>query len=108
MPFTTVCRKEELAEGQQRLFRVGKRTVLMVWPAGREVRAYRGRCPHADVPLETASLEGCDVVCNIHGWRFDAGTGRCNVPGRAELKPYPLREEAGSWLVDLPLAPRSV
>ncbi|MBA3802486.1 MAG: MBL fold metallo-hydrolase [Acidimicrobiia bacterium] len=40
------------------------------------------RCPHRNADLsvfgEIQTVDGCDqVVCTLHGWRFDAETGRC-------------------------------
>jgi len=33
-----------------------------------ELKAYRGRCPHADLPLSDASFNGQTVTCPIHQW----------------------------------------
>ena len=41
-------------------------------------------CPHRQADLaEFGVLENDEVVCTLHGWRFDARTGRCrNARGR--------------------------
>lgn len=41
-------------------------------------------CPHRQADLaEFGVVEGGDVVCSMHGWRFDGATGRClSVAGR--------------------------
>lgn len=39
------------------------------------------RCPHRSVPLSTGKVQGGDLECPYHGWRF-AGDGHCtHIPG---------------------------
>jgi cytochrome P450/nitrite reductase/ring-hydroxylating ferredoxin subunit len=40
-----------------------------------QVRVYEGRCPHQGTLLGEGSLEGDDLVCRAHGWRFAVDTG---------------------------------
>jgi cytochrome P450 len=42
---------------------------------GGEVRLYEGRCPHQGTLLGEGSLEGNELVCRAHGWRFALDTG---------------------------------
>lgn len=50
------------------------------------------RCPHAG---DTVELEDGELVCPMHGWTFEAGTGRChNVPS-ARLASYPVEVRNG-------------
>lgn len=102
MPFTAVCRKDDVAEGAMGLFQVGKKSVLVVWPRGGELKAYRGRCPHADMPLAPGCFDGQRVMCSIHQWGFDGGTGKCVTHAHhATLHPYPVLSEGDEILVDL-------
>jgi toluene monooxygenase system ferredoxin subunit len=101
MAFVAVCKMEDLREGEMSLFRVNRKSVLLVWPKEGEVKAYRGRCPHQDVPLETASFDGTKVVCGFHQWCFDARTGAGIQPKACSLKPYPLRLEQGELQVEM-------
>jgi phenylpropionate dioxygenase-like ring-hydroxylating dioxygenase large terminal subunit len=78
---------------------------------GRDGRAFalRDICPHRGIPLSCGRLDGNEVECCYHGWRFDA-TGRCTaipslVPSqdldisRIGVKAYPLREVQGNlWI----------
>jgi len=85
------------------LFQVGKKSVLLVWPVDGEIKAYRGRCPHADMPLTDAEFDGATVTCVLHRWGFDAANGKCvthmNVSNR--LHPYGLRIDGDEIQVDL-------
>ena len=36
------------------------------------------RCPHRDADLAAfGEIDGCELVCTLHGWRFDLDTGKC-------------------------------
>ncbi len=41
------------------------------------VFAMRDNCPHRGVPLSGCRFDGEFLECPYHGWRFEAGTGRC-------------------------------
>ena len=102
MAFTVICNKDALAEGAMGLFQVGKKSVLLLWPKGGELKAYRGRCPHADVPLTDATFNGATVTCPHHAWGFDAVSGKCVTHlVRNALHPYELRVEGNEIQVDV-------
>ncbi len=105
MAFVSVCEQSALQEGQMLLVRSGKRSVLLVWPQGGQVVAYRGRCPHQDIPLDNASFDGKVITCHHHEWRMDGATGACIgriEPPRCQLAPYASRVEGDRLQVDLP------
>ena len=60
------------------------------------------RCAHRGTQLSLGWIEGDDLRCRYHGWRFDA-TGQCvEQPNedrpfcqRVKIKSYPTREYAG-------------
>lgn len=102
MAFTSICATSAIAEGGMGLFQAGRKSVLLLWPAGGELRAYRGRCPHADVPLDTASFNGQVVTCRHHQWGFDATSGKCVTHlVRNALHAYDVRIEGDEILVDV-------
>jgi len=39
--------------------------------------ALRDACPHRGMPLSCGQLDGEQVECSYHGWRFDVHTGQC-------------------------------
>jgi toluene monooxygenase system ferredoxin subunit len=107
MAFTSICRKSAVSEGGMGMFQTGKKSVLLVWPAGGELKAYRGRCPHADMLLSGATFTGTTITCEHHQWGFDSTSGKCVTHlVRNALLPYPLRVEGDEIEVDVgPLKP---
>ncbi|WP_454918088.1 Rieske 2Fe-2S domain-containing protein [Xanthobacter sediminis] len=102
MAFTFVCHTHAVSEGGMGLFHVGRKSVLLLWPAGGAPLAYRGRCPHADMPMEEATFNGRTVTCPHHQWGFDAISGKCVTHlVRNTLHPYPLRIEGDEIQVDV-------
>ncbi|MGJ4956103.1 Rieske 2Fe-2S domain-containing protein [Bradyrhizobium sp. HKCCYLRH2015] len=102
MAFTAVCPTSAMTEGGMGLYQVGKKSVLLLWPRGGELKAYRGRCPHADVPLMEATFDGRTITCPHHQWGFDATHGKCVTHlVRNSLHVYPLQVEGDEILVDV-------
>ncbi len=102
MAFTSICPTRAVNEGGMGLFQAGRKSVLLVWPTGGELKAYRGRCPHADLPLSEASFNGQTVTCPIHQWGFDGVSGKCVTHiVRNALHPYAVRVEGDEIQVDL-------
>ena len=47
-------------------------------PQGRAF-ALRDACPHRGMPLSCGTLDGGQVECSYHGWRFNARSGQCEL-----------------------------
>jgi len=84
------------------LFHAGRKSVLLVWPKGGELKAYRGRCPHADMPLDNVIYDGQTITCQHHQWGVDCSSGKCVTHlVRNALHPYELRVEGDEVQVDV-------
>jgi len=83
-----VARSEELVPrhiAQTQL--LGQEIALWRDDAG-AVNAWENRCPHRGVRLSIGSNTGTDLRCRYHGFRFAAGSGRCNfIPAHPSQKP---------------------
>ena len=62
------------------------------------LRAFEDRCAHRQFPLSRGVVEGEDLVCGYHAWRYDSD-GRCidipcldRGPVSVRLRSYPCRE----------------
>ncbi len=72
--WTPVARADQLSgNGPFALSANGIAVVVLRTPTG--LRAYEGRCPHQGALLGEGELEGDEIVCRNHRWRFDAETG---------------------------------
>ncbi len=68
---------------------------------GGELLAHATTCPHRLGPLDAAPVEGGQVRCPWHGYRFDVRTGRAAEGRGLRLPEAPRveREGDGLWLV---------
>ena len=85
--------------GEMCAVNLGGRRLLLVRVDG-QVCAYEDRCAHQGVPLSDGRLEGREIVCHAHEWRYDACTGRGTNPLGAQLRTCPVRIEGERVLVD--------
>lgn len=45
------------------------------------------RCPHRNADLSVfGEIDGNDLVCTLHGWRFDLETGRCRTAAEKSIR----------------------
>jgi phenylpropionate dioxygenase-like ring-hydroxylating dioxygenase large terminal subunit len=72
--------------------------------------AMRDSCPHRGIPLSYGRLDGKNVECSYHGWKFEACSGQCveipSLTGQDKLKVerifaghYPCEERDGYFWV---------
>ncbi len=102
MAFTFICHASAVSEGSMGFFQAGRKSVLLVWPTGGELKAYRGRCPHGDMPLHDAIFKEQTITCLHHQWGFDCASGKCVTHlVRNALHPYALRVEGDEIQVDV-------
>jgi len=88
----------------RRVFKAGKRQILLVLAGGRIV-ACNNRCPHEGYPLSEGTLsDGCTLTCNWHNWKFDLASGDTLVGGD-RLQLYPVDVRDGRIFVDVSDAP---
>jgi toluene monooxygenase system ferredoxin subunit len=104
MAWQRVCTRDDLWTGELRGVSAGGLAVLLLDVDG-EVHAYEDRCAHQQVKLSDGRLEGCELVCWAHGWRYDARTGRGVNPLGAQLRRVAVRVEGDGILVDPAVLP---
>jgi len=90
-----------LAPGEKRVVEVEGREILV----GRTLERYfaiASRCSHAAWPLADEPVEGSQIVCTLHGARFDLRDG-CPIsgPARKPLSVFPIELRDGELYVSL-------
>ena len=97
--FVKIATLDNLAEGQLKGFGLGFERFALVKLNG-EVYALDDFCSHAGGTLSSGVLSGGEVVCPLHGARFDVRTGKQSVgPSLADQPTYPVRIEGNDVLV---------
>ena len=98
-----VCALDEVVADQLRGFAVtGVTWPVMVTRVDGELTAFQGVCPHDDVALdEYGRLDGCELVCRVHGYRFDLRDGSCEHDPRLHLRRYKVTLVGDDVWVDL-------
>ena len=97
-----LCRRDQLVDGELRAFVVPGVT----WPvlAGMidgELIATAGVCPHEDVSLADADLDGSCLTCPGHGYVFDVKSGACRHDASLVLRRYRARVLGDEVWIDL-------
>lgn len=97
-----VARSRELKKGKLKAVSFAGEPVVLARAKNGTLFALENRCAHRQVPLVHGVLDGEELQCGYHCWRYDK-TGRCvNVPYLDKQKSlpngvhaYPCREEYG-------------
>ena len=91
----------ELASGQRLTIVIDDREIL-ICRSGEDYYAVSNRCTHAAWPLTSEPIEGFEIVCTLHGARFDLRDG-CPTLGPASkpLSAYPIDQRDGALWVSL-------
>jgi nitrite reductase/ring-hydroxylating ferredoxin subunit len=92
--FIPVAKVKDVKPGQIKTVRArGGYEIALALVDGR-IYAFDAYCPHQRWPLKWGATEGTTLVCGLHGWCFDLGTGDALEPPLAEcLQVYPVRIE---------------
>lgn len=94
-----VIRVDELAEGAPRLISVNGLEVA-VFRRGDRLHALQNRCPHEGGALASGTLDGDEVICPLHGYRFNVKTGACSTEPGLCAKTVALVPRAGGFTVE--------
>jgi nitrite reductase/ring-hydroxylating ferredoxin subunit/ferredoxin-thioredoxin reductase catalytic subunit len=96
-----VCRLEDLPLGSARHVKIGKSDIAVVRVAD-EVFALSNLCRHAFAPLSDGFVDGYELVCPWHGWRYDVRSGTTDHPN-ADVRTYPAAVRDGVVFVSVVL-----
>ena len=80
----------------------GQGDPIATFNVGGRFYAIDGSCPHRGGPLGDGVLEGSEVVCPLHGWRFDVTTGECVGRPGTRLQCYSAHIEGDGVWIELP------
>jgi NAD(P)H-dependent nitrite reductase small subunit len=88
--FRTVCRVEEVVEGEGKTVSVGNK-LIAVFRVNEQYFAIDDVCPHMGASLSGGYLEEGIVTCPWHAWRFRLADGAWADNPRIKIGCYPVR-----------------
>jgi 5,5'-dehydrodivanillate O-demethylase len=100
--WTAVHRSQDLALGHAKPIRIMSEDFTLYRGATGAAQVIDYRCPHRGAPMHLGWVEGDDIRCVYHGWKFD-GTGQCieqpaeeaGFARKVRTRAYPTREYMG-------------
>jgi len=98
--FHRVCRTEDVPDGEVRLLEADG-TKIALCRRNEKFFALSNFCPHLTGNLGEGTLEGDELVCPEHFWRFKIHSGRCVSMPNKPAHTFPVQIEDGWVLVGL-------
>lgn len=92
-----VAASDDLADGQVRHVKIGKRDIALVRVDG-SYFALSNLCRHAFAPMSDGYADGYYLICPWHGWRYDVRDGSTDHPD-ADVRTYPVTVTGGEVFV---------
>ncbi len=62
--------------------------------------ALQNQCPHEGGSLAGGLIEGDEVICPLHGYRFNVKTGACSTDPKLRAKTFAVVSQNGGFTVD--------
>jgi ferredoxin-nitrite reductase len=84
-----LVRLEEIRDGTGKLVRINGEEVA-VFRVGERLYALQNLCPHQGGQLSQGWLQGEEVVCPVHAYRFHLKTGACSTDRRLKARVFRL------------------
>ncbi len=101
--FQTVCEVGAIPEGEGRAFPLNG-TLVAVFLRNGEYFAISDSCPHMGASLASGYLEGTDVICPWHAWKFCVKDGLWmdNPRSKVRTESYAVRVVGTEIQVEVP------
>lgn len=83
-----------IPDGQHLFVRKGNLSCYVVRD-GNDFVVYDAHCPHKDNVIMDSGVNGSEITCPFHAWKFDLKTGECISGGKTPLKKLAVKVEDG-------------
>lgn len=91
-------RLEEVGEGQGKRVRINGLDAAVFKCRG-QLYALQARCPHEGAALSGGVVEGEEVMCPGHGYRFNLRTGSCSTDPRLRAETFKLLPHEDGFII---------
>lgn len=99
--FLRVAALADVPPGGARRVLVRRRPIALFHVDG-QIYATDDTCTHAEASLAEGAVAGCQVICPLHGARFDVRTGQAlTLPAVVPVQTYPVKVENGEIYIKL-------
>jgi ferredoxin-nitrite reductase len=98
-PAGPVIRHENIQEGSAKLVRV-KSDEIAVFKHQGQLCALQNSCPHEGGQLSAGWIEGDEVVCPLHGYKFNVKTGACSTDAKLKAKTFKLAARGDGFTIE--------
>ncbi|HTM10555.1 MAG TPA: Rieske 2Fe-2S domain-containing protein [Verrucomicrobiae bacterium] len=89
VPAAPAMRAQDIAEGSAKLVRLDGEEIAVFKHRG-QICALQNNCPHEGGQLSKGSIDGDEVVCPLHGYRFSLQTGACSNDPKMKARIFPV------------------
>lgn len=88
----------DVPEGEGRVFRLG-RSEIAIFRLDSAIFVVDNKCPHKSGPLADGIVAGDEVICPLHGHRFNLKTG-LSVGDDERINTYPVFVEGEDLFIE--------
>ena len=93
-------RAADIPESGAKLYRVEGEEIA-VFKIGDQLCGMQNICPHEGGQLSMGRIESNEVVCPLHGYRFDLKTGACRNDPKLKAKIFPVIKQGEEFKITL-------
>ena len=98
-PARPMVRLQDIAEGSAKLLRA-KGEEMAVFKSNGQLYGIQNICPHEGGQLCNGWIEGGEVVCPLHGYKFDLKTGACSTDPKLKVKVFKLVAQGDQYSLE--------
>ena len=98
-PARAMVRSQDIAEGSAKLLRA-KGEEMAVFKSNGQLYGIQNICPHEGGQLSNGWIEGGEVVCPLHGYKFDLKTGACSTDPKLNVKVFKLVAQGDQFTLE--------
>ena len=98
-PARPMVRSQDIAEGSAKLLRA-KGEEMAVFKSNGQLYGIQNICPHEGGQLCNGWIEGGEVVCPLHGYKFDLKTGACSTDPKLKVKVFKLVAQGDQYSLE--------
>jgi ferredoxin-nitrite reductase len=98
-PERPTIRPQDIAEGSAKLFR-SKGEEMAVFKSNGQLYGIQNICPHEGGQLCNGWIDGGEVVCPLHGYKFDLKTGACSTDPKLRVKVFRLVAQGDQFTLE--------